>query len=383
MAEAYSQDPATIYGTSGRGQTRRIWLWLLLLVLIVVLFTYDQGAMKGYGEKAYLKTESLVTKVTRRARDLYACGLAGCKSASTALASKTETPEVPATPADMASAVQTLPTAPTGADVVVSPQPSVVGEAAVAPAEAQQPDTAINAPSAPGPEASPAYPTYPAYPPYSAFGAGAAGSGASEPASSPPAPAQASVAAALPAPPPAKPSTPTTPEGAPGKPAYPEYPDYPSTESYGRPSPPVSVSPPPAQRSPAPLLPVPRVARPDQRVSQLPAPVPVPLSVADGLVSARQAASAGRYLDSIREYRLYLDKHPNDGDAYGELGNVFYKLKRYPEAAQNYYEVATRLIDAGHRDAVLNLMPIIEQHEPLLAALLQEKLSPRKRRYPY
>ena len=114
-----------------------------------------------------------------------------------------------------------------------------------------------------------------------------------------------------------------------------------------------------------------RMARQDQP--------PLQVSAADGLDSARQAAAAGHLPEAIRQYVQYLAKHPNDGDAYGELGNVYLKGKHFPEAAQNYYETATRLIDAGYADAVAPLMPIIERYEPMLATLIKEKIAHSRR----
>ena len=67
-------------------------------------------------------------------------------------------------------------------------------------------------------------------------------------------------------------------------------------------------------------------------------------------------------------------------DAYGELGNVYVTIGRFPEAAQNYYEAATRLVDAGHISSVARLMPIMERYEPMLAALIKEKIAPSGRR---
>ena len=63
--------------------TRRIWLLLLLLVLIVVLVTYDQGSARVYGEKAYTSATTLTEKATRWAKQLYECGLPGCKAGQT------------------------------------------------------------------------------------------------------------------------------------------------------------------------------------------------------------------------------------------------------------------------------------------------------------
>ena len=117
---------------------------------------------------------------------------------------------------------------------------------------------------------------------------------------------------------------------------------------------------------PTPLLPVPETSRPS---------VVEPRETGDGLEPARTAAAERRVDDAIREYRRYLAIRPNDTNAFGELGNVYLSAGRYAEAAQNYYEAATRLIDAGRIDAVAPLMPIIRRHEPMLYALLERKAA--------
>ena len=95
----------------------------------------------------------------------------------------------------------------------------------------------------------------------------------------------------------------------------------------------------------------------------------------EGLATARKSALAGRPGEAIHEYLQYLASNPHDFNAYGELGNVYMKIGRYPEAAQNYYEAATRLIDARQINAIASLMPIIQMYEPMLANLLNQKIA--------
>jgi hypothetical protein len=416
MAEPYPQDSGTVYGTTyghaAGGRTRRIWLWLLLLVLIVVLFTYDQGAMRDYGEKAYSQTETLMAKVSRKAKELYHCGLAGCKSSTTVSnASKaggeTVQPELAPTVGPSAAVEATSKDASGWAQTPSADEPSAATSSA----------PAANAPSTEGQSqagasaypAYPSYPPYPAYPPYSAFGANGANGASSEAATTSPTPP--TVNAELP--PPVQPyPTPAKPEAAPGKPAYPDYPAYPpsatasSTGGAIAASAPQTPQPPQVQQPQArqpqaqqpqaqqPQAQQPQAQQPQaHQPAQLPAPqllslppairpdqAPAPVTT-DGLAVARQVAMAGRLAESAREYHKYLVKHPNDGNAYGELGNVYMKLGRFSEAAQNYYEVATRLVDSGYVDSVAPLMPVMERHEPMLAALIQEKIA-RTRRAP-
>jgi hypothetical protein len=395
MAESQTQEPGTTGGThdgagvgitSGRSTgffNHRVWLWILLMILVVVLFTYDQVAFKDFRENAYSHTEPLVAEWSQKAKRLYQCGIPGCKSAKAPTAAAGVGA---AKPADVAVAgqtgnpVQADASAPQPATAVASAAPS-----ATPATEGQAPAGAVN---------YPAYPAYPPYPPYYGFGNGgsadtANGSAGNTPPSNTVSPQAAQAV---------QPPTPPKPEAAPGKPDYPNYPAYPSMESAASPSPAnaqQAYQPPAmatqAQSDPVPpkLLPVTPPVRPDQRAAKGADPRPNPSAerpmgqvAADGLFLARQAATAGRFPEAVHEYLQYLTKHPEDGNAYGELGNVYLTVGRFQEAAQNYYEVATRLVDLGQLAALPRLMPIIERYEPRLAVLIHQKIANRSRSQP-
>ncbi len=93
------------------------------------------------------------------------------------------------------------------------------------------------------------------------------------------------------------------------------------------------------------------------------------------IVAARQAYANRQYQDSIRVYRGYLARNDDDPSAFGELGNVLLSAGRPQEAAQAYYEASSRLIDFGQPGSVYLLLPHIEQHDPLLAAVLTRRLA--------
>jgi hypothetical protein len=354
------------------GGTRRIWLLLLLLVLIVVLVTYDQGSAKVYGEKAYTSATTLTEKVTRWAKKIYECGLPGCKSeqATAPVANARVEPNLPA-----AAGQESVPAARASAlPATGSEQKSEWAIATTTPPPAQEaPASAAQAQS--GSPGYPPSPAYPAYPPSSAFGSASSAGAASTPATESPAPvapAQLSAApASAPAPAPAA-STPPVAEPAALpylKPASPP------------PAPPSNVNPlaSPSQ-PPQGLLPAPRAVRPDLQQNQLQKSAAPAASRewSEGLSLARKSAQAGRLDESVSIYLHYLTTNPHDVNAYGELGNVYLKMGRYPEAAQNYYEAATRLIDAGQMNAVASLMPVIQMHEPMLANLLNQKIARAK-----
>ncbi|MDR3395779.1 MAG: hypothetical protein P4L70_12310 [Parasulfuritortus sp.] len=229
----------------------------------------------------------------------------------------------------------------------------------------------------------PAYPAYPAYPPYSGFmdfGSQSAQNGTPDQAAAKPAeaekaaPAQVKepvaeagaktavaktapvkveaakpepakpVAAPLMMPTPPTPPAPSAAAGGPAFPAYPAYPPYPTSVSSK--SVPIETE----------------AAKPAEDPNS---PVMV----------ARKAARERHYGAAIHIYDTYLDAHPNDADAWGEVGNVRLTAGRPREAAQNFYEAATRLIDQGRMGAVYPLLPIITQYQPQLAAILRQKMA--------
>jgi hypothetical protein len=93
------------------------------------------------------------------------------------------------------------------------------------------------------------------------------------------------------------------------------------------------------------------------------------------IVAAREAYARQQFLESIRAYRAYLARDPSNPSAFGEMGNVLLAAGRPHEAAQAYYEASDRLLDAGQPGAVYLLLPYIEQHDPLLAAVLMRRLT--------
>jgi tetratricopeptide (TPR) repeat protein len=92
-------------------------------------------------------------------------------------------------------------------------------------------------------------------------------------------------------------------------------------------------------------------------------------------MAARIAAREHRYGLAIGIYESYLDAHPEDADAWGELGNVQLSAGLPYDAAQNYYEASTRQIDRGQVNTVYPVLPIIAQYQPQLASILSQKIA--------
>jgi tetratricopeptide (TPR) repeat protein len=92
-------------------------------------------------------------------------------------------------------------------------------------------------------------------------------------------------------------------------------------------------------------------------------------------MAARIAAREHRYGLAIGIYESYLNAHPEDADAWGELGNVQLAAGLPYDAAQNYYEASTRQIDRGQVNTVYPVLPIIAQYQPQLASILSQKIA--------
>jgi len=349
-------------------------LLLLLIVLVVVLVFYDHGAAKEYGEKAFSVTTRVAHKVVNWTTNLYECGLSGCAQkatettpASTQVASANQNQVVdnstiPA-PAPVQMPAPEMPTTPA--------TPSPAQELAASPpalSTGEPPRTDNNPPLAPA-VASPA-PAHSANvypPPFPSFNP-------AEPTSAPtPAPAAAQQAQPHIAPP--APAS-HTPSAAPL--------EYRANSGQAAQAPAITAPqqmPPPAmvpktqpyqQQPQQPWFPPYASTRPDSGSAPT---VNNYSSVPDGLELARNSALAGRLNESIQAYHQYLSANPNDVDAHGELGNVYFHAGRFPLAAQHYYEAATRLIDVGQIKAAADLMPVIQKYEPRLANLLDRKIS--------
>jgi tetratricopeptide (TPR) repeat protein len=97
-------------------------------------------------------------------------------------------------------------------------------------------------------------------------------------------------------------------------------------------------------------------------------PAPSQISV------ARSAFARGDITLAISTYQEHLKQNPEDTEARGELGNVFFSTGRLQEAALAYYEVALKLLDKGDLDRARALGPAIRRGNSALADELDRKL---------
>lgn len=117
-------------------------------------------------------------------------------------------------------------------------------------------------------------------------------------------------------------------------------------------------------------------AQPAAQPAQTPAATPAEAAVASAARdAARQAYGEGDFDRAIAAYRALVAATPDDLDLRGELGNVLYATGRLPEAAHEYAEVATRLVDAGFGDRAAALLPAIRAGDPALADALKTRIG--------
>jgi hypothetical protein len=94
----------------------------------------------------------------------------------------------------------------------------------------------------------------------------------------------------------------------------------------------------------------------------------------DGLAHARQAFAAGDLQGAIKAYQALLTSNPQDINAMGELGNVYYRAGWIPQATQTYFDTASKALDQNRPDVAQTLVSVIEQTNPMLASQLHDRL---------
>ena len=78
------------------------------------------------------------------------------------------------------------------------------------------------------------------------------------------------------------------------------------------------------------------------------------------LISARSAFNKGDMKNCEKYYQQLSELDNDNPDIFGELGNVYYSQGKWSEAAQAYYEAATRLIENGNRNQVMYLHRVMQ-----------------------
>ena len=139
--------------------------------------------------------------------------------------------------------------------------------------------------------------------------------------------------------------------------------------------------PPPAPQSPAATAPAAQSAD----ASQAPAPAalqastparrPPPTAPRILLNRARQAYARKDINAAIDAYRAYLAQNPNAIGARGELGDVYFAAGRKQDAAQLYFQCATKNLDAGNIAGAKALVGAVREGDPAMADDLERRVA--------
>jgi thioredoxin-like negative regulator of GroEL len=98
-------------------------------------------------------------------------------------------------------------------------------------------------------------------------------------------------------------------------------------------------------------------------------------AAADSLVQARQAYARKDFSAAIDAYRAYIAQSPDAIGARGELGDVYFAAGRKQDAAQMYFECATKNIDAGNIAAAKALVGAVRAGDPAMADDLERRVA--------
>ena len=97
-------------------------------------------------------------------------------------------------------------------------------------------------------------------------------------------------------------------------------------------------------------------------------------AIADQIDTARRAAWEGRFADALAHYRAAARIQPSNHVVWGEMGNVLWTMRRWPEAAYALEGAATLLVRAGELRAASELVPAVGKIDPDAAYRVQRLL---------
>jgi hypothetical protein len=90
--------------------------------------------------------------------------------------------------------------------------------------------------------------------------------------------------------------------------------------------------------------------------------------------AARRAYQMRAIPWAIYYYRAHLVQAPQDTEALGELGNIYYQAGNLTTAAALFYDAASLLLQRGQREAASRLLLAISEGNPALADELYPRL---------
>lgn len=95
-----------------------------------------------------------------------------------------------------------------------------------------------------------------------------------------------------------------------------------------------------------------------------------PIEQKDYLLMARQAYWQQDYASAIGYYAREMLKTPNSPDLYGELGNLYYGLKNYERASNNYLKAGKLMLEFNDDARAKQIYEILVSIAPEKANML-------------
>ncbi len=137
-----------------------------------------------------------------------------------------------------------------------------------------------------------------------------------------------------------------------------------------------------ASRSPVVQTPEPRSDRTPQPATESPeaqesggqTPPPAP-SPQQRLMQARKAFWSRDFDRAIALYRQLIETAPDNPDYLGELGNIYYNLNRFDQAAELFLKAGTLLVQKGEVARARQLLPALQSLDRELGQQLEQTLQ--------
>jgi hypothetical protein len=98
-------------------------------------------------------------------------------------------------------------------------------------------------------------------------------------------------------------------------------------------------------------------------------------AIRDKWIEARKLFYQRNYALSEQAYKQVIDSTKDNFDAYGELGNVYFKQHKDKEAASAYFEAAAILIRKGQAYRARSLVGLMRHLDKNKAVELQQLLD--------
>jgi hypothetical protein len=93
------------------------------------------------------------------------------------------------------------------------------------------------------------------------------------------------------------------------------------------------------------------------------------------LAAAREAFWEHDYEGAVKNYLALTELQPDNPDAYGELGNIYFSQGKWPEAGAAYYEAGVRLVSNKQLEQARELLTVIRGLDSKLATQLEQQID--------